>query len=104
MKKIFFLISLLSIGNITYASPFYTPSFRFIPAGKLQLGLKEIYIRENNFGLEDVGWRSNIKTDFYYGINKNIELDLSFPYTSGGTNKQSGLGDSLFFLKYANTP
>jgi len=27
-------------------------------------------------------------------------LNLSFPYASGGTNKQSGLKDSLVYLKY----
>ncbi|MDD5772722.1 MAG: hypothetical protein PHX78_04555 [bacterium] len=105
MKKIFFLISLavlflVKVDKVVYANPFYTPSFRFLPADKLQLSLKEIYARENNFGLGDVTWRSDIAADMYYGINKDTELDLSFPYTSGGTNKQSGSGDSQLFLKY----
>lgn len=100
MKKIFFLICLLTLSNVTYASPFYTPSFRFLPAKKLQVGLKEVYTRENDFGLENVSWRSDVTADLYYGISKNFELDLSLPYASGGTNKQSGLRDSLVYLKY----
>ncbi|MEW6088776.1 MAG: transporter [bacterium] len=104
IKKVFFLTGLIILflpaKNIIYASPFYTPSFRFIPAGKGQLNIKEIYTRENNFGLDNVVWRSDIEANLYYGINKNTELDLSLPYTSGGTNKQSGLRDSLVFFKY----
>lgn len=104
MKKIFFLTSLLvflaAAENIVHAGPFYTSSFHFLPANKLQLNIKGIYARENNFGLENVQWRSDVEADLYYGVGKDIELDLSFPYASGATNKQSGLRDSLFYLKY----